>query len=245
VVGLGPGDARHRTPAAERAVRHAGTVIGYQPYVEQCADLLTPSQDVIGLPIGAELDRARSALQRAAAGERVALVCSGDAGIYAMASPVLELAATTADFAAVDIEVVPGVTAGLAAAALLGAPLGHDHLVISLSDLLTPWERIEDRLRAAALTDLVLVVYNPRSQRRTWQIEQARSILLAHRSPDTPVGVVTDAARPGQHVELTTLGALDTTTVTMTTCLLIGSSATRVKNGRMVTPRGYLEARDA
>ena len=245
VVGLGPGDALHRTKAAERSVRHAGTVIGYQPYVEQCADLLTPAQEVIGLPIGAELDRARVALERAAGGARVALVCSGDAGIYAMASPVLELAATTPEFAAVDIEVVPGVTAGLAAAALLGAPLGHDHLVISLSDLLTPWERIEARLRAAAATDLVLVVYNPRSQRRTWQIEQARSILLAHRPPDTPVGVVTDAARPGQQVELTTLGALDTARVTMTTCLLVGSSATQVLGGKMVTPRGYLEAKDA
>jgi cobalt-precorrin 5A hydrolase/precorrin-3B C17-methyltransferase len=241
VVGLGPGGTAHRTPAAERAVRHADTVIGYQPYIEQCADLLTPAHEVLGLPIGAELDRARTALERAAGGARVALVCSGDAGVYAMASPVLDMAATTADFAAVEVEVIPGVTAGLAAAALLGAPLGHDHLVISLSDLLTPWERIEARLRAAAETDLVLVVYNPRSQRRTWQIDQARTILLAHRSPDTPVGVVTDVARAGQHVVLTTLGALDTTTVTMTTCLVIGSSATQVKNGRMVTPRGYVE----
>jgi len=139
------------------------------------------------------------------------------------------------------VVVVPGVTAGLAAAAVLGAPLGHDHLVVSLSDLLTPWEHIEARLTAAAETDLVLVVYNPRSQRRTWQIDKARAILLARRSPDTPVGVVTDAGRAGQHVELTTLGALDTTTVTMTTCLVVGSSATRIRNGRMVTPRGYLE----
>jgi len=245
VVGLGPGGAEHRTPAAERAVRHADTVIGYQAYIDQCADLLTAAHEVLALPIGAELDRARVALERAAGGARVALVCSGDAGIYAMASPVLEMAATDADFAAVDVAVIPGVTAGLASAALLGAPLGHDHLVISLSDLLTPWERIEARLKAAAETDLVLVVYNPRSQRRTWQIEQARAILLAHRSPDTPVGVVTDAARPGQHLELTTLGALDTATVTMTTCLVIGSSATAVRNGRMVTPRGYLEASDA
>jgi cobalt-precorrin 5A hydrolase / precorrin-3B C17-methyltransferase len=239
VVGLGPGGAEHRTPAATRAVRHADVVIGYQPYVEQCADLLTPAQEVLGLPIGAELDRARAALERAADGRRVALVCSGDAGIYAMASPVLEMAAGSPEFAAVEVTVVPGVTAGLAAAALLGAPLGHDHLVISLSDLLTPWEHIEARLRAAAETDLVLVVYNPRSQRRTRQIELARTILLAHRSPDTPVGVVTDVARPGQHVELTTLGTLDTTTVTMTTCLVIGSSTTAVANGRLVTPRGY------
>lgn len=241
VVGLGPGGAEHRTPAAERAVRHADTVIGYQPYVEQCADLLTPGQEVLALPIGAELDRARVALERAAAGARVALVCSGDAGIYAMASPVLDMAAGRPDFAAVEVVVVPGVTAGLAAAALLGAPLGHDHLFLSLSDLLTPWERIEARVKAAAETDLVLVVYNPRSQRRTWQIDQARKILLDHRPPDTPVGVVTDAGRAGQHVQLTTLGALDTTTVTMTTCLVVGSSATRIRNGRMVTPRGYVE----
>ena len=245
VVGLGPGGVEHRTPAAERAVRHADVVIGYQPYVDQCADLLTPAQEVLGLPIGAELDRARAALERAAAGRRVALVCSGDAGIYAMASPVLEMAAGSPEFAAVEVTVIPGVTAGLAAAALLGAPLGHDHLVISLSDLLTPWERIEARLRAAAETDLVLVVYNPRSQRRTRQIELARAILLAHRSPDTPVGVVTDVARPGQHLELTTLGALDTTTVTMTTCLVIGSSTTAVANGRLVTPRGYLGASES
>jgi cobalt-precorrin 5A hydrolase/precorrin-3B C17-methyltransferase len=241
VVGLGPGDPEHRTPAAERAVRHADVVIGYQPYVAQCADLLTAAHEVIGLPIGAELDRARTALTRAAAGARVALVCSGDAGIYAMASPVLDMAATTPEFAGVEVEVVPGITAGLAAAALLGAPLGHDHLMLSLSDLLTPWERIEARLRAAAETDLVLVVYNPRSVRRTWQIEQARTILLAHRSPDTPVGVVTDVARANQRVALTTLGELDTAAVTMTTCLVIGSSSTQVRNGRMVTPRGYHE----
>jgi cobalt-precorrin 5A hydrolase/precorrin-3B C17-methyltransferase len=245
VVGLGPGHADHRTPAAERAVRRADTIVGYHPYVEQCRDLLRPDQDVVRLPIGAELDRARLALTRAASGRRVALVCSGDAGIYAMASPVLEMAATSVEFAAVDVTVVPGITAGVATAALLGAPLGHDHLVISLSDLLTPWEHIEARLRAAAETDLVLVVYNPRSERRQWQIDQARRILLAHRAADTPVGVVTDVARPTQQASLTTLGELDTASVTMTTCLIIGSSATRVRNGRMVTPRGYRETPEA
>jgi cobalt-precorrin 5A hydrolase/precorrin-3B C17-methyltransferase len=239
IVGLGPGSAAHRTPEAARAVRHADVVVGLDSYVEQCADLLTPGHDVRRFPIGAEIERVRLALELAAGGRRVVLVCSGDAGVYAMASPALELAGSDR-YRGVEISVVPGVTASLAAAALLGAPLGHDHLVISLSDLLTPWEVIENRVRAAAECDLVLVVYNPRSLRRTWQIEKARALLLEHRSAETPVGVVTNAARPDQRVELTTLGGLDCDSVNMTTCLVIGSSLTRVVAGRMVTPRGYL-----
>jgi cobalt-precorrin 5A hydrolase/precorrin-3B C17-methyltransferase len=134
---------------------------------------------------------------------------------------------------------VPGVTAALAAAALLGAPLGHDHVLISLSDLLTPWPAIEARLRAAAAADLVVALYNPRSRGRTWQLDAARDILLEHRSPATPVGVVTDATRAGQAVTMTTLGTLDPDHVGMTTCVVIGSSTTRTIGGRMVTPRGY------
>jgi cobalt-precorrin 5A hydrolase/precorrin-3B C17-methyltransferase len=243
IVGLGPGSVAHRTPEAARAVRHAEVVIGLDSYVEQCSDLLTAAHDVRRFPIGAEMKRVRLALDLATEGRSVALVCSGDAGVYAMASPALELADPALEgserYGGVEISVVPGVTAGLAAAALLGAPLGHDHLVISLSDLLTPWDVIEARVRAAAENDLVLVVYNPRSLRRTWQIEKARSVLLEHRSADTPVGVVTDAARPHEHVVLTTLGELDCDAVNMTTCLVIGSSATRVVSGRMVTARGY------
>ena len=243
IVGLGPGSVAHRTPEAARAVRHAEVVVGLESYVDQCADLLTPAHDVRRFPIGAEIERVRLALDLAAEGRRVALVCSGDAGVYAMASPALELAdrslAGSERYGGVEISVVPGVTAGLAAAALLGAPLGHDHLVLSLSDLLTPWEVIEARVRAAAEHDLVLVIYNPRSLRRTWQIERARAVLLEHRSAETPVGVVTDAARPDERVVLTTLGELDCDSVNMTTCLVIGSSATRVVSGRMVTPRGY------
>ena len=238
IVGLGPGSLDHRTPEATRAVRHAEVVVGLESYVDQCGDLLTPAHDVRRFPIGAEIERVRLALDLAAEGRRVALVCSGDAGVYAMASPALELAGSD-PYRDIEISVVPGVTAGLAAAALLGAPLGHDHLVVSLSDLLTPWELIEARVRAAAENDLVLVVYNPRSLTRTWQIEKTRSLLLEHRSAETPVGVVTDAARPEQRVVLTTLGGLDCDAVNMTTCLVIGSSTTRVVAGRMVTPRGY------
>ena len=233
VVGLGPGGVAHRTPAAEAAVRRAEVVIGYGPYVDACADLLTASQEVVRSPIGDETVRAKQAAAEAAAGRQVALVCSGDAGVYAMASLALEVAD------GVEVEVVPGVTAALAAAALLGAPLGHDHAVISLSDLLTPWPAIEARLRAAAAADLVVALYNPRSRGRTWQFDAAMEILRAHRAPTTPVGVVTDATRPDQSALLTTLGDVDPEAVGMTTCVIVGSSTTRVVAGRMVTPRGY------
>jgi len=236
VVGLGPGGAWHRTPAATAAVRHAEVVIGYGPYVDQAADAIGPSARVVRSPIGSEAARASAALTGAAEGRRVALVCSGDAGVYAMASLVHELAA---EHPGVEVTVVPGVTAALAAAAALGSPLGHDHVTISLSDLLTPWSLIERRLRAAADADLVVSLYNPRSAGRDWQLEAACRILATGRAADTPVGLVTDAGRPGQRVEVTTLKGLDPAAVGMTTCVIIGSSTTRVIAGRMVTPRGY------
>ena len=238
VVGLGPGDGRHRTPAAEQAVRAAQVVIGYGPYVDQCADLLSPPQAVLRSPIGDEVVRAKEALAEAAAGRRVALVCSGDAGVYAMASVALELAGEPSA-RHVDVEVVPGVTAALAAAAVVGAPLGHDHAAISLSDLLTPWEVVERRLRAAADADLVVSLYNPRSRGRDWQLERARTVLLEHRRPTTPVAVVTDATRASQEVVVTTLADLDPAGVGMRSCVLVGASTTKMVGGRMVTPRGY------
>lgn len=236
VVGLGPGHPRHRTPAATAAVRAAGVVIGYSLYIEQCRDLLGPAQSVVCSPIGAETDRCREALGRAAAGAQVALVCSGDPGVFAMATLVHQLAPS---FGSPPVEVVPGVTAASAAAALLGAPLGHDHAAISLSDLLTPWPVIERRLRAVGEGDLAVALYNPRSARRTWQLEAARSILLATRPTTTPVGIVTDATRPGQEIALTTLADLDPAVVGMRSIVLVGSSATAVVGDRMVTPRGY------
>jgi cobalt-precorrin 5A hydrolase/precorrin-3B C17-methyltransferase len=236
VVGAGPGGADCRTPAAERSVRRADVVVGYGPYLDQCRDLLSARQEIVSSPIGDERLRAKQAVAEAVAGRRVALVSSGDAGVYGMAAVTLEL--LEEDGQDIDVEVVPGVTAALAAAALLGAPLGHDHALISLSDLLTPWEAIESRLRAAATSDLVVALFNPRSKRRTWQLDAARRILSAERPGTTPVGVVTDAWRPGQRVELTTLEALATAEVGMTTCLIVGSSTTRVVGGRMVTPRG-------
>jgi cobalt-precorrin 5A hydrolase/precorrin-3B C17-methyltransferase len=236
IVGLGPGDPQLRTPASEAAVRHAHVVIGYGLYVDLCADLLSPHQEVVRSPIGEEVVRAKQALAEAGAGRDVALVCSGDPGVYAMASITLELAA---DAPGVEIETVPGITAALAAAAAVGAPLGHDFATISLSDLLTSWETIETRLRAAAVADFALALYNPRSRRRSWQLDAARRILLEHRAPATPVAVVTDASRVDERVHLTTLSELDPAEATMTSCVLIGASTTRVAGGRVVTPRGY------
>ena len=236
VIGLGPGLPLHRTPAASMAVRNAQVLIGFNLYVDQCEDLITAHHEVIRSPIGAEADRCRLALARAAAGDQVALVCSGDSGVFAMASLVLELAP---EYGNPPIDVVPGVTAALAAAAVLGAPLGHDHAAISLSDLMTPWTAIEKRLQAIAEADLVVTLYNPRSLKRTWQLERAFEILRAHRPANTPVGLVTDVGRPTQGIVRTTLAEADAELVGMLTCVVIGASSTRDINGLMVTPRGY------
>lgn len=236
VVGLGPGDPARRTPEAAAAVRHAGVVIGYGPYVEQAADLTRAGQEIVRSPIGAEVERCRLALQRAAAGDRVALVCSGDAGVYALASLVGELAP---ELGRPPVTVVPGVTAALAGAAVLGAPLGHDHASVSLSDLLTPWPEIARRLEAVAAGDFVVSLYNPRSARRTTQLPEALAVLGRHRPAGTPAAVLTDIARPGQSVVRTTLAELDPESVGMLSLVVVGSSRTRWIGGWMVTPRGY------
>lgn len=235
LVGLGPGDPAHRTAAATRSIERAEVVIGYGPYVEQVSDILTQAHDVRSRPIGGEVERAREALSEAESGRRVALVCSGDAGVYAMGSLVFEMA----DAPDADIETLPGVTAAVSAAALLGAPLGHDHVSISLSDLLTPWATIEQRIEAAGVADLVIAFYNPRSEKRAGHLERAREILLRHRPRGTPVGIVTDAFREDQQITIATLGDLDPGAVGMTTTVVIGNSMTFVRDGCMMTPRGY------
>ncbi|MEU5492964.1 precorrin-3B C(17)-methyltransferase [Streptomyces griseofuscus] len=234
VVGLGPGARDLLTPRATAELRRASVLVGLDQYVDQIRDLLRPGTRVLESGLGAEEERARTAVEQARLGYAVALIGSGDAGVYAMASPALAEASD-------DIEVigVPGVTAALAAAAILGAPLGHDHVSISLSDLHTPWEVIERRVRAAAEADLVVTFYNPRSRGRDWQLPKALGILAEHRAPTTPVGVVRNASRPDGSSRVSTLAGLDPASVDMMTVVTVGNTATRTVAGRMVTPRGY------
>jgi cobalt-precorrin 5A hydrolase/precorrin-3B C17-methyltransferase len=234
LVGLGPGARDLLTERARRELARASVVVGLDQYVDQIADLLPAGVQVLASGLGDEEARARTAVDEARAGRAVALIGSGDAGVYAMASPALEMADD-----AIDVVGVPGITAALAASAALGAPLGHDHVAISLSDLHTPWPAIEQRVRAAAEADLVVSFYNPRSRGRDWQLPRALELLAAARPADTPVGLVREVTRPRQRVLLTTLADVDPADVDMLTTVVVGSSQTRTIAGRMVTPRGY------
>jgi cobalt-precorrin 5A hydrolase / cobalt-factor III methyltransferase / precorrin-3B C17-methyltransferase len=234
LVGLGPGARDLITPRSVRELRRASVVVGLSQYVDQIRDLLRPGTRVLASELGAEEERAVTAVAQASAGHAVALVGSGDAGVYAMASPALEVAGSQ-----IEVAGAPGVTAALAAAAALGAPLGHDHAAISLSDLHTPWAVIERRITAAAEGDFVVCFYNPRSPARGGHLAKALALLAAHRGPDTPVGMVTEASRPGQRAVVSTLAEFDPAQAGMRTLVVVGSSATRIIAGRMVTPRGY------
>lgn len=242
VVGIGPGAPQHRTLGAITALRHAQVLVGYQQYLEAIRDLIKPSQELHPFPIGAETARVATSIERAKAGLEVALVCSGDPGVFAMGSLAVEmLADEVRDGSAppVDLRILPGVSASLASAAALGAPLGHDHAVVSLSDLLTPWKTIEKRLELLARADVALAIYNPRSSKRTWQLEAARQILLRFRPQDTPVGIVTAASLSDQEVLVTTLGEMVPARVGMRSCVIVGSTTTKLLATGMVTPRGY------
>ena len=239
VIGLGPGDPATLTGQARVALQQARVVIGYSGYFAWVQDLVQ-DKECIALPLQQEMARAHLAVERARQGDAVCVISSGDAGIYGMASLVLEVAAQSAPPTLLpEVVVVPGVSAITACAALLGAPLGHDFAVISLSDLLTPWEMIEKRLMAAAAADFVTVLLNPKSARRQWQYGRAQAILAQQRPPETPVGVVRNAYRPQQSVHLTTVSAMLKAQVDMLTTVIVGNSQTRDWQSRMVTPRGY------
>ena len=237
VVGLGPGGPAHRTRAAEDAVRDAQVVLGYHAYLAACADLTGPHQNVVLSGIGAEQQRAEDAVRTAAGGARVALVSSGDAGIYGMASLALSAAATLPPARRPSVRVVPGITAAIAAGALLGAPLARDFACLTLSDLLAPWDAVETRLRAVAAADLVLALYNPRSRGRPWQLHRARDVLAEYRPGDTPVGLVTDAGRDGERIELTTLATLNPASAGMRTVVIVGAAGTSRLGTWLVTAR--------
>lgn len=240
LVGIGPGSLEHMTERARAAIAEADVVVGYVTYIKLVADLLE-GKEVVRKGMTEELDRAVHALERAREGKKVALISSGDAGVYGMAGPTYEVllqAGWTPD-SGVEVEVVPGASAINACAALVGAPLTHDFCSISLSDLLTPWPVIARRLDAVAAADFVVALYNPKSGRRARQIVEAQRLFLRHRRPDTPVAVVKSAYRRRERIEFTTLDHMSDCDIGMLTTVLIGNSHTFVRHGLMVTPRGY------
>ncbi|KAA0893359.1 cobyric acid synthase [Oryzomonas rubra] len=241
IIGTGPGDIVHLTDAARQALAESTTIIGYDSYLEQISPLIA-GKTTVATGMMREIERCREAIVRARAGEAVALVSGGDAGIYGMAGLVLELLENEAEsgLPQPDVRVIPGISAIQAAASVLGAPLMHDFAVISLSDLLTPWDLIMTRLTAAARADFVIVIFNPRSTKRVTQIEEARRIILASRPAETPAGIVRNACRPDERSTVTTLGGLLEHRIDMSTIVIIGNSKSFVdSHGRMVTPRGY------
>lgn len=235
VVGMGPGNEEFLTAQARAALERADVLCGYTVYIDLVKPLF-PEKETFTTPMRKEIDRCRWALESAQSGRTVAMVCSGDAVVYGMAGLVLEL---SEDFPDVEVEVVAGVTAAMSGGAVLGAPLGHDFCVISLSDLLTPWELIEKRLRCAAEGDFAICIYNPCSKKRTDTLRRACDILMESRSPDTLCGWVQNIGRDGQTSRLVTLAELKSEELNMFTTVFIGSSSTKNCSGRMVTPRGY------
>lgn len=235
VVGIGPGAQEQMTMAARNTLESCDIIVGYTVYVDLVKEFL-PTKEYLTTPMRQEVDRCRMAFAEAQKGKAVAMICSGDAGVYGMSGLMLELGREYPDC---EVTVIAGVTAALAGGAVLGAPLMHDFAVISLSDLLTPWEKIEKRLRLAAEADLVICIYNPASKKRADYLQRACDILLAQMEESRVCGVVTSACRDGEQKEVLSLKALRERPVNMFTTVFIGNSQTREIDGWMVTPRGY------
>lgn len=216
-------------------------IVGYKAYIGLVDPEILKGKEVVSTGMTGEISRCRAAALSCAKGLTTALISSGDAGIYGMAGLAIEIIEEEGLTGKVDVEIIPGIPALAAAAALLGAPLMHDFAVVSLSDLLTPWETIRRRIEAAVSADFVIVIYNPRSRKRLWQLDEAVRLIQGHRRPETPVGLVRNAAREGQSVTVTTLADVPVERVDMFSILIIGNSTTRNLGGRMVTPRGYME----
>ena len=238
VIGLGPGGGADLTGRARAALEECDLLVGYTAYIDLVKEDF-PDKETLSTGMRREVDRCRAAVEAALTGKSVAVVCSGDSGVYGMAGLIYEVAQ---EYDPIDIEVVPGITAACGGAAVLGAPLTHDFAVVSLSDLLTPWEKIEARLTAAARADFVLCLYNPASRSRPDYLKRACDILLAAgKSPDTVCGTVRNIGRAGEEARILTLGRLRDTQVDMFTTVFVGNSQTKVLGGKMVTPRGYLQ----
>ena len=237
VIGLGPGGGADLTGRARAAFEGCDLIVGYTAYIELVKPDF-PEKEVLSTGMRREVDRCRAAVEAALTGKDVAVVCSGDSGVYGMAGLIYEVAQ---DYEPIEIEVVPGITAACGGAAVLGAPLTHDFAVISLSDQLTPWEKIEKRLSAAAQADFVICLYNPSSRNRPDYLQRACDILLRDKDPNTVCGTVRNIGREGEEGKLLTLAQLRDTQVDMFTTVFIGNSQTKVLGGKMVTPRGYLQ----
>lgn len=235
VTGLGPGAADQMTIRAKKVLEKCPVIIGYTVYIDLIREEF-PDKIFLSTPMRREADRCRMAFEEAQKGQDVAMVCSGDAGIYGMAGLICEIGK---DYPDVRIEIVPGITAASGGAAVLGAPLMHDFAVISLSDLLTPWEKIEKRIRAAAEADFVICIYNPSSKKRADYLKRVCGMILEYRKPKTVCGIVRNIGRDGESYEILSLEKLRDTQVDMFTTVFIGNSNTMELNGRMVTPRGY------
>lgn len=235
VVGMGPGAYEEMTIRAAKALETSDVIVGYTVYIELLRPHF-PEKDFLTTPMRREVDRCQMAFEEAKKGRKVAMVCSGDSGIYGMASLMYELGE---EYPEVDLEVISGVTAALGGSSVLGAPLSHDCCILSLSDLLTPWDLIEKRLLSAAAADLAIAIYNPSSKKRFDYLEKACDILLQYKHPETVCGMVRNIAREGQSFQIMTLKELRDTRVDMFTTVFVGNKDTKVIDGHMVTPRGY------
>ncbi len=227
------------TSKARQALIEAQTIVGYTAYIGLIDDELLQDKEIISTGMTGEVERCHLALKRTMSGNRTVVVCSGDPGIYGMAGLILELMSEQGLMEKFSVQIIPGIPALSGSAAVLGAPLMHDFASISLSDLLTPWEVIEKRVEAAVKAGFVLVLYNPKSKKRTWQLPEVIKRLGNYLRPDTPVGIVRDVARQDQSHVLTTLSGFDADLVDMHCTVIVGNSQTKILNGWMVTPRGY------
>ena len=243
IAGIGPGSKEDITPSVLQAVEAADVIVGYKYYFQFVGPYVREGCECIDTGMKKERERAEQAFRLAEQGKTVVVISSGDAGIYGMAPLIYEMKRQRQSD--ISIETLPGISAFQKAASLLGAPIGHDLCIISLSDLMTPWEVIERRIKAAAAGDFVTAVYNPKSHGRYWQIYRLQELFLHERSADTPVGYVRQAGRQEQEVKLTTLGSFNPEDVDMFTVILIGNSQSYVSEGRMITPRGYYRSADA
>lgn len=232
VIGIGPGGREHMTFKAVDSIKKSQAIVGYTPYIEYLEEL-TDGKEVFSTGMRGEVERCKKAIELVKEEKTTSIVSTGDAGLYGMAGPILELSKE------IQVEIVPGVTAGFSAAAELGAPIMHDYVSISLSDLLTPWKVILKRVEKSAEADFVIQIYNPRSKGRPDHLEKVVNIISKYRKPETPVGIVKNSGRAGNEITITTLDNIDYEKVDMLTVIIIGNSNTYIENGKIITPRGY------